>query len=228
MSEKTKTMTQTAAEETGAEQAFDREEWVRQKRADRKHAFDTIDQMSGLAAEGGTWLKLYLDVQSRFPAYSVGNALLIAAQKPDAVRLAEVTTWNAQGANVRKGESGIVILEPGGEYTREDGTTRLAFNPKKLFDISQTTAKADPEPERPRDDRELLRALVSEAPCDVMSDDGSRLPDWECAYYDPEERCVFVARDREPEELFRAIAREIAHAHLDGPDVPREASRFVT
>ena len=226
MSEKTNMKTQTQEEKTGTEAAFDREEWVRQKRAERKHAFDTIDQMSGLVGEDGPWLKLYLDVQSRFPAYSVGNVLLIAAQKPDAVRLADVSTWNAQGENVRKGETGIMILEPSGEYTREDGTKRLAFNPKKLFDISQTTAKAEPEPDRSYDGRELLRALVSEAPCDVLADDGSRLPGGECARYDPEERCVFVARDREPEELFRAITRELAHAHMDGPEYTREACEF--
>ena len=221
---KTKAMTAVAetAEKENGEQAFDRDEWVRQKREERKHAYDTIDQMSGLVAQGGSWMKIYLDLQSRFPNYSAGNVLLLGAQKPDAVKVADVKTWNAMGANVRHGESAIVILEPRGEYTREDGTTRLSFNPKKVFDISQTTAKGTEEPEIRRDERLLLKALVYDAPCDVTADDGSRLPEWECADYDHEEHTIFVARDKDPRELFPAIARELALARMDGPGYMRE------
>ena len=214
-------VTETAEQENG-EQAFDREEWVRQKRAERKHAYDTIDQMSGLVGQGGSWMKIYLDLQSRFPNYSAGNVLLLGAQKPDAVRVADVRTWNAMGANVRHGESAIVILEPRGEYTREDGTTRVSFNPKKVFDISQTTAEGTEEPEIRRDERLLLKALVYDAPCDVTADDGTRLPEWECAEYDHEEHTIFVARDRETKDLFPAIARELALARMDGPGYLRE------
>lgn len=215
-----------AEQETAGEAAFDKEEWVRQKRADRKHAYDTIDQMSGLVAQGGSWMKMYLDVQSRFPGYSAGNALLLCAQKPDAVRVADAKNWNAMGVNIRKGESGIVILEPGGEYTREDGSSRLSFNPKRVFDVSQTTAKDISEPEIRRDGRLLIKALVFEAPCDVTTDDGSRLPGWECAEYDHEEHTIYVARDREPQDLFRAIARELAHARMDGPGYERDACEY--
>lgn len=54
----------------------------------------------------------YLRVQSRFHAYSFGNALLIWAQRPDATQVAGFNAWREMGRNVRKGEHGIQILAP--------------------------------------------------------------------------------------------------------------------
>ena len=36
-------------QKTAGEAAFDREEWVRQKRADRSHAYETMDQIPTLS-----------------------------------------------------------------------------------------------------------------------------------------------------------------------------------
>ncbi len=132
---------------------FDKAGWIQQKRVEREHAYETIDQMSELIAEGTSWLKLWMDVQSRFPMFSVSNALLIAAQKPNAVDLADFNTWHERGASIKAGESSIVILERGNEYTRRDGSKGVSYNSKRVFDISQTTAKTPPETEINRDER---------------------------------------------------------------------------
>ena len=207
-------------------QPFDKEGWIQQKREEREHAFETIDQMSELIAEGTNWLKLWLDVQSRFPMFSVGNALLIAAQKPNAVDLADFNTWHERGASIKAGESGIIILERGNEYTRRDGSKGVSYNSKRVFDITQTTAKMISEAEVNRDERLLLKALVYNAPCEIRSTDSSRFPSATCAFYDRPNHTVFVARDRETKELFPAIAKELAHAHMDGPDYRRDACEF--
>ena len=212
--------------ENNSSQPFDKAEWARQKKAEREHAFDTMNQMSELVAQGPNWLKLYLDVQSRFPRIKVGNALLIAAQKPNAVELADFDTWKKRGVNIRQGESGIVILERGNEYTRADGSQGVSYTSQKVFDISQTTAKTVPEPEVHHDDRLLLRALVFHAPCEVQSTDVSRIPAGSCAFYDKPNRTIFVARNQETKELFPAIAKELAHALMDGPDYSRDACDF--
>ena len=212
--------------ENNSSQPFDKAEWARQKKAEREHAFDTMNQMSELVAQGPNWLKLYLDVQSRFPRIKVGNALLIAAQKPNAVELADFDTWKKRGVNIRQGESGIVILERGNEYTRTDGSQGVSYTSQKVFDISQTTAKTVPEPEVHHDDRLLLRALVFHAPCEVQSTDVSRIPAGSCALYDKANRTIFVARDQPTKDLFPAIAKELAHALMDGPDYSRDACDF--
>ena len=67
--------------------SFDKEEWVQHKQAERQSAYGMMDQMAELIAIDGSRLKDYLDVQARFGLYSVGNVLLITAQKPDAILL---------------------------------------------------------------------------------------------------------------------------------------------
>ena len=49
-----------------------------------------------MSMDGGLFCD-YLDVQARFDRYSVSNAILIAAQKPDATKLADFDTWKASG-----------------------------------------------------------------------------------------------------------------------------------
>ena len=56
--------------------------------------------------------RAYLAAQAKFHSYSLGNVLLVLAQKPDASRLAGFHTWLRLGRHVRKGEHGIRILAP--------------------------------------------------------------------------------------------------------------------
>lgn len=47
----------------------------------------------------------------------------------------------------KRGADAITILEPGKEYTREkDGSTGVFYDPKKVFDISQTNSRQRPPP----------------------------------------------------------------------------------
>ena len=96
-----------------------------------------------MGREGGL-LQAYLDVQARFDLYSVSNAILIAAQCPEATRLADFDSWKARGMYVRRGADAITILEPGKEYQRDDGSVGVSYNVRKVFDISQTRAAPRP------------------------------------------------------------------------------------
>ena len=80
-------------------------------------------------------------MQSTFGRYSAVNALLILAQKPEAARLGSFDYWKSQNGFVKPGQSGISILEPLKEYEREDGSTAVGYNVKKVFDISQIDAR---------------------------------------------------------------------------------------
>jgi ribosomal protein S25 len=117
---------------------FDKSAWAEQKQHDRENAYKLIDETAAKLSQDGLMLQKYLDVQGCFNRYSVSNALLILNQKPEATVLKDFEAWKEQGAYIRKKESGFYILEPGEEYSREDGTTGVSYKPKKVFDISQT------------------------------------------------------------------------------------------
>ena len=67
--------------------SFNKEEWAAQKKQERESAFAMIDETAQRIANDGSLFQSYLDVQARFDRYSVGNAVLITAQKADATQL---------------------------------------------------------------------------------------------------------------------------------------------
>ena len=157
--------------------------------------------------------------------YSVSNALLVAAQKPDATDLGEANFWRGRGGYIRKGESGILLMEPGNSYTRKDGSKGVGINVKRVFDISQTTLTPTKQPAVSQDTRLLLNAMVRYAPCKV--DFRDELPDGQSALYSPQEKTVFVLRGQSMEDVFRGVAQELAHAYLDTGNYNREENVFL-
>ncbi len=196
------------------EGAFDKESWAAKKKAERDSVYALIDQyVSDMSVDGGVF-QAYLDVQARFDRYSVSNAVLIAAQCPEATRLMDFDGWKASGVYVKRGEDAITILEPGKEYTRqEDGSTGVYYNPKKVFDISPTNSRQRPAPVVARDERLLLKALINNAPCKIAV--SASLPDNLTAMYQPEQNVVLVRSGMDAPALFRSVAQELTRAHLD-------------
>ena len=167
----------------------------------------------------------YLTTMSRFHRYSLNNVMLIHAQKPDATDLGEANFWRGRGGYIRKGESGILLMEPGNSYTRKDGSKGVGINVKRVFDISQTTLTPTREPAVTQDTRLLLNAMVRYAPCKV--DFRDELPDGQSALYSPQEKTVFVRRGQTMENVFRGVAQELAHAYLDTGNYSRENNIFL-
>ena len=208
------TVTEKKPEEISV-QPFDKEEWIQQKRAERESAYQMIEQAAELLPADGERIRTYLDLQSRFPHYSVGNVLLLSVQKPEATKIADYKTWKESGVFIQKGESGIIILEPGNEYSREDGSVGVSYNAKRVFDISQTSAKDLSKPEVHRDEKFLLRALIYNAPCEIRLADDRIFPEGTTAVYETQDRVIYVERGHDAKELFQDIAQELAHAHMD-------------
>lgn len=205
--------------------SFDKEAWAAQKQQERENAYALIDKTAGRMAENDGLFKTYLDVQSRFDRYSVGNAILITAQMPGATRLADFKTWKEGGMYIKKGAAGVTILEPGEEYTRDDGSVKVPYNAKKLFDISQTNAKQSPTPSVAHDERLLIKALINNAPCRItISDD---LPDDVGAVYRPENRAILVRQGMNAADIFRSLSQELAHAHMDKGKYNRSDGAFT-
>ena len=194
--------------------AFDMDEWIALKRAEREQAYDMIDQMSELVTRDGECFKNCLDLIGRFGKYSPSNILLLAAQKPDAKKLMDAKGWKEARAYIRKGESGIILLEAGNTVKGKDGKTFVRFHAKKIFDVSQTTAPFKEEPIRRMDTKLLLAALIHNAPCQFEFADASAMPQGVIAHFSEEDNTVYVKRGAEEDVTFRGIAKELAAAHL--------------
>ncbi len=205
-------------------QPFDKEVWKQQKQEQREMVYSLIDDTAQTVAKDGTAFQKYLDVQSRFDRYSVANALLILAQKPDATRIADFDTWKEQGTYIRKKESAFFILEPGEEYQRDDGTVGISYNPKKMFDISQTGARKRETPTYP-DDRTRIKALMDHAPVPIRISD--TLPEDANALYLPETREIHIRKGMDAGNIFRSLSQELAHAQMDKGDGSYSRSNYV-
>ena len=121
--------------------SFNKEEWAAQKKQERESAFAMIDETAQRMANDCGLFQSYLDVQARFDRYSVGNAVLITAQKADATQLSDFKGWKNNGVFIKKGESGIVLLEPGEEYTKDnilDIRKRIGWVSSSFFDKTYT------------------------------------------------------------------------------------------
>ena len=81
---------------------FDKSEWVKKKQEERKNALNLIEKTATKIVNDSGKLKTYLDVQSRMNKYSVGNALLITAQMPNATQLKEFSDCKEAGAFIKK------------------------------------------------------------------------------------------------------------------------------
>lgn len=194
------------------EQPFDKEAWAQKKQELRQWTYETIDTTTAAIAQNGESFQQYLDVQSRFDRYSVSNALLILTQRPEATRIADFDSWKEQGIFIRRKETGFYILEPGEEYKREDGSTAVSYNPKKMFDVAQTTAQKKEPPSYP-DDRTRIKSLMDRSPVPIAI--GDALPAEVHALYKPDTRNIVIRRGLEAGDIFRALAQELAHAEID-------------
>ena len=176
--------------------------------------------------------RAYLAAQTKFHQYSLGNVLLIVAQKPDATRLAGFHTWLRLGRHVRKGEHGIRILAPvtvrkaaADEGAEEDGTaeapTVTRFRVVTVFDISSTDG--DPLPTHPA--QTLTTASepgawlyanlldIAKAEGIAVREDATDLGTANGCYY-PARHAIDLAAGLSDDHKAKTLAHELAHALL--------------
>ena len=206
------------------ERPFDKEEWAAKKQQERTEAFEMLDNATEEAVANPETFRDYLLIQSRFGKYSVSNALLISYQNNEATYLADFETWKEKGVFVQKGERGITLLEPGNEFTREDGTTGFSINVKKVFDISQTNSERNYSRRTP-DERRVLKALISSSPCDIRMT--NELDGNVCARYVPKDDAIYIRQGLDGEDIFRSLSQEIVIANFAKNGVAREDCVFT-
>lgn len=203
---------------------YDKDEWVEKKKAERTAAFELLDTATREIMKDGEKFKDYLNTQSRFDKYSVSNIVLISNQMPAAVRLADFDTWKDSDVSISKGAKGITILEPGNEFTREDGTTGFSINVKKVFDISQTSEAENYSEPRKANQRLAMKGLIASTPYDIRMT--NNLPEV-MALFMPEDKAIYIRQGLEQDDAFRSLANEIAVARLDKDGIDRNDVGFT-
>lgn len=191
-----------------------RQWWQVKEEKHRKEAYTTLDKIFGEFSEGTGSMEAYLDVQSRFPFHSARNALLIEAKCPHAERIHDEKGWKNMGVTVLEEEKRlpIIILEPGKAYRREDGSVGQNFYAKEVYDISQTTARDEAQPQVSYDDRLLLKGLIASSPVPIRAVE--ELPQGRGAVYDPEQNAILVKKGMDAPDIFRCVSLEAANVQL--------------
>ena len=191
-----------------------RQWWQVKEEKHRKEAYATLDKIFGEFSEGTGSMEAYLDVQSRFPFHSARNALLIEAKCPHAERIHDEKGWKDMGVTVLEEEKRlpIIILEPGKAYRREDGSVGQNFYAKEVYDISQTTARDEAQPQVSYDDRLLLKGLIASSPVPIRAVE--ELPQGRGAVYDPEQNAILVKKGMDAPNIFRCVSLEAANVQL--------------
>lgn len=87
------------------------------------------------------------------------------------------------------------------------------FYAKEVFDISQTTARDEAQPQVSYDDRLLLKALISNSPVPIRAVE--ELPgQGRGAMFDPEQNAILVKKGMDAPDIFRCVSLELANAQL--------------
>lgn len=189
--------------------------FIAESKNNRSRCYEMSEQMTAAVATDGQAFRQYLDVQSRFDRYTANNALLIMAQRPEAQKIGDYGYWRDQGAYVKRQERNnpILIMEPGKEYEREDGSIGTYYNAKKVYDISQVSIREKVQkPQAEITDTQLVRAVVNNPPVAIVAAEPDQMPEDKGALFEPEESCIYVRKGMSAQEIFRSVTPELALA----------------
>lgn len=202
---------------------FDKEKWIAEKNAELTNAYAMIEETLMDMKEYFSVLPKILSVVARFERMSVANNLLIAHQKSNATKLMDANSINSAGGYINKGARGIILLEPGNEFKRKDGSTARKINTKKMFDISQTNLYSPARGPAKYDIRYLMKAIISNAPCVVEV--VRELPDGKNAVYLPHQQKIQLKENIIADHAFHSLAEGMAYAYGDREQI--EVTPFI-
>ena len=187
---------------------YSKEEYAEYKKKEKQEVYNLIDKTEERVVTNGEELKKYLDTQSKFDQYSVGNAMLVLAQMPNATQLRDYNGWQNVGGYVKKSPKKVKILEPADSYMREDGTVGTNYNVKKVYDITQVNIK-DRARQMKYDNKILLKLFLQSSNAKVEVVDYIPNTDKK-AMYDMNNDTLYIAKGAEAPSIFYEVTQEIA------------------
>lgn len=181
--------------------------WKEQQNKDRQAVYDTMDRMATIVGNDSTKFQEYLDIQSRFAKYSVGNCLVILEKAPNSTQIKDKQSWNEKGIELKENAKAIKILEP----SKSNG--RTYYNPKDVFDITQTNSTKKEENTINHGDRKLLEALLFD--CKVPRKAVDTLQNGEIgSEYNKNENILYVCKGMDRETLFQTLCQEMGNIEM--------------
>lgn len=202
-----------------------KEEYAKQMKYKRNHLYKLAEVQSGEVVSSPQKYLQFLNLMARLD-YTITNTLLIMAQKPDAKMLKDGKHWRDSGFYIKKGAKGIQILEPTGEYQREDGSYGANFNAKYLFDVSQINTKKILYNAPQMNVANMINGLTYLSPVALQQLD--TFDGGEPVFYSPDAKCIYYANNLSPTQLIQGLAREYCHVEFDKQysDYNRENNQF--
>lgn len=168
----------------------------------------------------------YLYMQAKLD-YTVSNTLLIMNQKPEATMLKDSNHWRENKQYIKKGEKGIQILEPSGEYQKEDGSIGINYKIKYVFDISQLRNKVKLDNPSKVPMRDLISGLLYASSVKIQKSDSVLNQDG--VIYSPEYSTIFYKENIDGNTFLQGLVREICYVefHKQYGDIDRERDNFI-
>ena len=190
-----------------------KEEYAEKKKAEKERVYQMVDDTAMQIVNDPEKFRAFLDTQSRMDRYSAANALLIFNQLPEATQLKDFDDWGKDNVKIVKGAKSISILEPV-EYARQDGTTGISYNVKKMFDVSQTNGRQTPAVSVNRDPKALITTMLDACPVEVEATNELPYPNM-AAFYNNEKQTLYVKRNvGDSVAVAQCVAQELGHAQL--------------
>ena len=209
-------------------QAYDKEQYVKDKKEKREWAYKTQDEMLEKIMQDKELFETYLDVQSRFDSKSVGNALLIMAQNPKATQLRDSKGWIDSKIYIKRNPEKITILEPR-EYIRDDGTEATSYDTVDLIDISQTHSRGKINTV-PYTEESILKGILAIAPVEIETVSNS-FENGKVTNYNADTRKIEVNETADTKEIIIGLINEVAKIHMaifDDIELNNFSNSFVT
>ena len=197
----------------GNQPKLSKEEYAEKKKAEKERVYQMVDDTAMQIVNDPEKFRAFLDTQSRMDRYSAANALLIFNQLPEATQLKDFDDWGKDNVKIVKGAKSISILEPV-EYARQDGTTGISYNVKKMFDVSQTNGRQTPAVSVNRDPKALITTMLDVCPVEVEATNELPYPNM-AAFYNNEKQTLYVKRNvGDSVAVAQCVAQELGHAQL--------------
>lgn len=188
-----------------------KEEFASQMKAKRDALYELAKNQSVEVIKTPQNYLAYLDIQARLD-YTVSNTLLIMAQKPDAMMLKDNTHWKENNLYIKKGEKGIQILEPKGEYERADGSIGTSYAVKYVFDISQMSGKF--QMNKPSYTTQMiLSGLTFDSHVSLVNNDYALAG--KSVEYIPSSKTIYYKRGLTENELLNGLIREFCYVEFE-------------
>lgn len=180
--------------------------WKDEQNKIRQEIYDTMERMAVIVGNDGEKFKEYLNIQSAFVKYSVGNSLVILEKQPNATQIKDKASWNEKGIELNSGAKGINILEP------KVSNNITYYNPKTVYEISETNSKEIKQTIK-YGDRLLLEALLHN--CTVPRKAVEQLPNGTIgSEYDKDNNILYVCKNMDRETLFQTLSQEMGNIEL--------------